>query len=170
MATVRDTNIMRKLLDLRSVALAAFGGLVAWSSVVLYSVVCSDIAQRNVSHTSHGTNQPGIFPSVTSHSILDYNGTPKLVMLHKLTKPLPPAVPNCFFWVDLIAIDPHDDRLECKIDGTQVRIAPNQLQIFFAVDDGEPEKLTHYNADVALFASPDSIWNTLVQPYADKTR
>jgi hypothetical protein len=152
-----------------TVSTVGFIAIFAWTGVVIYSTVSHRIAQRNWSHTTGGFAQRGVYPSVMSHSILDHSGAARIIMLHKLTRPLPKTIPNRFYWVDLIAMDPVDKQLECKIAGQQVWIEPAELQVFYTVDSGAPTKIELSGTSVPFLASPQAVWNDLVQPHIDST-
>lgn len=162
---------MQNHLSFPTVAFPVAAGLLVLScTAAAYSTIRHNTAQRNVSHTWRDSTVTGTYPSVSSHSILDHSGTPRIVMLHKLTKPLPPSVPNAFHWVDLIAIDPGDHRLECKIAGKSVPVDPDALAVFYAIDDSLPARLTVAGGAVATFATPESAWEKLVGSVALEVR
>ncbi|TWU15699.1 hypothetical protein [Allorhodopirellula heiligendammensis] len=145
-------SIVRLSVILAAVALTAVSGLALANSWV------HSEAQTKATLTIQPEIDAGVYPSIHSLTINDRRNDPKIVVLHKTTRQL---AQQRFSWVDLIAINPPDGSLECRIDGTKVELE-RQIQVFYAVDDQKPTKV-HFSQATDIPWSPEAKWNALVR-------
>ncbi len=118
-------------------------------------------ANSNVSHRVQGDAKSSTYPVFLSHAILDSEGKPRIVMLHRLTRPGAPVDPPPFSWVDRIAIDPNGSKLlELSVAGEPVWVNPARTQFFLATDDNPPERADAEGDCVSHSMSPREVWRT----------
>lgn len=116
--------------------------------------------QKMVTHVNQQPHAIPAYPVVLAHTIVDRSGDARIIMLHRLTRPMPAgAVP--FQWVDLLAIDSPDRQLRCVIDGKPVRIGP-AVKVFWAVDGGPPRLLSLSNTQIVPTSPASTKWHGLV--------
>lgn len=135
------------------IATLLFGIVSVWHRVIHTQ------RQLNVSHVSQQAANTSVFPVVHSHTLVDRDGNSKIILLHRVTGPLK-NVP--FHWVDLIAIDPPDRHLRCRVDGEQVEIE-SQPQVFYALDD-LPPRSSKISSDTMIPSAPQAKWEALIGP------
>lgn len=116
-------------------------------------------AQLNVSHVNQQTTNVVSVPVVHSHTLVDRDGNPKIILLHKSTRQST-KVP--FYWVDLIAIDPPDRHLRCVVDGDPVEIE-SDVQVFFVKDDSNPQQRS-FDSNTTVPLSPEAKWKAFAGP------
>ena len=114
-------------------------------------------AQVNVSHLNQQTQNVDAFPVVHSHSLVDRYGNPKIILLHKSSRPTT-KVP--FYWVDLIAIDPPDRHLRCIVNGYPVEIE-SDIQVFSVTDDSKPIQRS-FESGTIVPHTPIAKWKSFV--------
>jgi hypothetical protein len=107
-----------------------------------------------------GDAQSTSYPVVLSHSILNSNGNPRIVLLHRLTKPMA-TKQSPFTWLNRLAIDPDGSTLEeLRVNGETVWVDPSQTKFFFASDDQPPHFALGGKDCVSSLAAPDDVWVT----------
>ena len=144
-----------------SIVLAALAILLGWSTYIVVDAARHRIANSNVSHQMRGDAQSTLYPVVLSHSILNSEGKPRIVLLHKLTETLGPGDPPPFSWIDRLAIDPKGSKLkELQVAGEAVWVDPSQTQFFHATDRKPPQRSYGAVDCVSSLMSPDDVWIT----------
>ncbi|KAA5536085.1 hypothetical protein FYK55_28230 [Roseiconus nitratireducens] len=143
------------------IALAALVLLLGWSAYVVVDAARHRIANSNVSHQMRGDAQSASYPVVLSHSILNSAGEPRIVLLHRLTKPMRPANGPPFKWINRLAINPDGSKLEeLRVCGDLVWVHPSGIQFYFTTDD-QPLHFSCGDEDsVSSLASPEDLWTT----------
>lgn len=148
----------------RSTSLIFFASLAVAIGLSVYLAVKASrhrIANANVSHRVQGDAKSSTYPVFLSHSILDSEGKPRIVMLHRLTRPAASIDPPPFSWVDRIAIDPNGSKLlELSVAGEPVWVNPARTQFFLATDDNPPERADAEADCVSHSMSPREVWTT----------
>jgi hypothetical protein len=144
-----------------SIVLAALAILLGWSASVVVNAARYQIANSNVSHQMRGDAQSTSYPVILSHSILNSEGKPRIVLLHKLTEPVGPGDQPPFSWLDRLAIDPDGSKLqELQVRGEAIWVDPSRTQFFYATD-GKPPHCSHGAVDcVSSFTAPEDVWIT----------
>ncbi|OYP34330.1 hypothetical protein CGZ80_14800 [Rhodopirellula sp. MGV] len=133
--------------------------LLAWSAYAAHRVLQNRVANSNVSHRMHGDPQSESYPFVLSHSICDWRGKVRIVLLHRFTHPVNTANGLPFHWLDRLAIDRDGSKLdELRIRGQLVWVDPSCTQFFLATDDQILCTSKQIGDSGSAFTSADEAW------------